>query len=78
MTVTDVVLADGEELDDVLAVAGALEVGLPAPGGRGHHPARRRRGSVRVPTARKAVALDGLGMRGRRRRPQGAASGARS
>ena len=63
MSVTEVVLADGEDLDDVLAVAGALEVAS-------QHPvavAITRHAADRlgaVPAARKAVSLDGLGMRG--------------
>ena len=42
MSVTDVVLADGEDLDTVLARGRRAGGRLPASGGRGHHPARRR------------------------------------
>ena len=63
MSVTEVVLADGEDLDDVLAVAGALEVASqhPVAAAITRHVADRL--GV-VPAARKAIALDGLGMRG--------------
>jgi Cu+-exporting ATPase len=63
MSVTDVVLADDEDLDDVMAVAGALEVASQHPVAvaiTGH--VTDRFGVV--PAARKAVSLDGLGMRG--------------
>ncbi|HWM59256.1 MAG TPA: heavy metal translocating P-type ATPase [Pseudonocardia sp.] len=63
MTVTDLVLADGVDRDTALGIAGALE-------SASQHPvAVAITGYVTealgaVPTARKAVALDGLGMRG--------------
>ena len=63
MAVTAVVVADGEDMSTVLAVAGALESGS-------HHPVAvaitRHAADVvgELPDPTKAFALDGLGMRG--------------
>ena len=63
MSVTDVVPAAGEDLDTVLGVAGALEAASqhPVAAAISRHAAEHL--GV-VPVARKAVSLDGLGMRG--------------
>ncbi len=63
MTVTDVIVAAGEDRDTVLGVAGALEAAS-------QHPVavaivrHASQSLTSIPTARKAVSLDGLGMRG--------------
>ncbi|MCY7343550.1 MAG: heavy metal translocating P-type ATPase [Pseudonocardia sp.] len=61
MSVTDVVTAEGEDPDEVLAVAGALE-------GPSSHPValaiRRHTAGLDLPAVRDAVAVDGLGTEG--------------
>ena len=64
MSVTDVVLADGEDLDD--GAGGGRRRWRSPPSTRWPRPSPGTppTGSAAVPAARKAVALDGLGMRG--------------
>jgi P-type Cu+ transporter len=64
MSVTDVVVAEGEELDTVLRVAAALEITSQHPVAAAITRYTVDRLGGEVPAAHKAVSLDGLGMRG--------------
>jgi P-type Cu+ transporter len=61
MNAADVVLAEGEDLDEVLAIAGGLEDGSAHPVGRAVAWYAHRHAESRPVTA--AIALDGLGVR---------------